>query len=53
MAAPPPGTVAVNCCVPDNVIAAVLGDKLIALLETPTATVATLLVPPGPVQVNE
>ena len=42
-----------NCCVPDNVIAAVLGNKLIELLDTPTATVATLLVPRGPVQVSE
>jgi hypothetical protein len=53
VAPPPPGTVAVNCCVCDNVRAAVLGDTLIVVLEIATVAVTGALVPPGPVQVRE
>jgi hypothetical protein len=34
-------------------MAADFGDKLIVMLEIPTVAVATLLVPPMPLQVNE
>ena len=53
VAAPPPGTVAVNCCVRDTVIAAVFGDRLMVTLETVTAAVTVALVPPAPLQVSE
>jgi hypothetical protein len=53
VAAPPPGTVAVNCCVWNRVMAAVLGDSVTAPLEIVTVAVATLLVPPAPLQVKE
>jgi hypothetical protein len=53
VAPPPPGTVAVNCRVCDNVRAAVLGDTLIVVLEIATVAVAGVLVPPAPLQVRE
>lgn len=50
LAAPPPGAVAVNCCVCHSEIAATLGDTVTFM--TVTVTVA-VLVPPLPVQLNE
>jgi hypothetical protein len=52
-AAPPPGTVAVNCWVRVSVIAAICGDRLMTTLETVTVAEATLLLPPAPLQSNE
>lgn len=53
VAAPPPGTVAANCCVRDSVMAAILGDTATVPSEMVTVAVAMALVPPGPTQVNE
>jgi hypothetical protein len=53
VAAPPPGTVAVNCCVRDSVIAATVGDTLIVILDRVTEALATELVPPAPAQLRE
>ena len=52
-AAPPPATVAVNCCDRVSVMAAKFGDRLIEMLDIPTAAMAALLVPPAPLQVSE
>jgi hypothetical protein len=53
VAAPPPGTVAVNCCVCVSAMAAMVGDNVTAPLEIVTVAVATPLVPPAPLQVKE
>src|ERR1700675_1060360 len=53
VAAPPPGTVAVNCCVCVCTTAAIFGRIATAPLEIVTVAVATLLVPPAPLQLNE
>jgi hypothetical protein len=53
VAAPPPGTVAVNCCVCSKAMTAILGDIATAPLEIVTVAVSTLLVPPAPLQVKE
>jgi hypothetical protein len=53
VAAPPPGTVAVNCCVCVCTTAAIFGEIATAPLEIVTVAVATLLVPPAPLQLNE
>lgn len=53
VAAPPPGTVAVNCWLCNRVIAAIAGDKATAPFEIVTVAVAILLVPPAPLQVKE
>ena len=53
VAAPPPGTVAVNCWVRVSVIAAVVGERLMVTLETVSVAEAGVLLPPAPLQVNE
>ena len=53
LAAPPPGTLAVNCRVCAEARAAVLGVRVTAPLEIVTEALATLLVPPVPMQVSE
>jgi hypothetical protein len=53
VAAPPPGTVAVNCWVWPIVSAALVGAMLMAAAVTVTVAVAAGLVPPGPAQVSE
>jgi hypothetical protein len=53
VAVPPPGTVAVNCCVCDKVMAAALGETVTVPVVIVTVAVAGVLVPPGPEQVSE
>src|SRR5277367_3486281 len=53
VAAPPPGTVAVNCCVCHWAMAAMVGDRITLPLEMVTVAVAILLVPPAPLQVRK
>lgn len=53
LAVPPPGTVAVNCCVCDSGMEAIRGETVIAPLAMATVTDATALVPPGPEQASE
>jgi hypothetical protein len=53
VAAPPPGTVAVNCCVRVSVIAAAVGARLIEALATVSVADAASVLPPGPLQINE
>jgi hypothetical protein len=53
LAAPPPGTVDVNCWVCDTVSVAILGDTVTVPVAIVTLVVAILLVPPAPVQVSE
>ena len=52
VAAPPPGTVAVNCFVCETVREAFVGDTLIEPLVTVTVAVAGALVPDDPLQVR-
>jgi hypothetical protein len=52
-AGPPPGTVAVNCCVRVSVMAAAVGDRLIAVLDTVRVAETGALLPPGPAHVSE
>ena len=52
-AAPPPGTVAVNCWVRFSVNAAFCGARLMLTVDTVSVADATALVPPAPVQLNE
>jgi hypothetical protein len=49
--APPPDTVAVNCCVWAGVIAAIAGETVTCPM--PMATLARLLMPPAPEQARE
>jgi hypothetical protein len=53
VAAPPPGTVAVNCWVWDTVSVAIVGDRVTVPLEIVTVAVTRLLVPPAPLQLKE
>jgi hypothetical protein len=52
-AAPPPGTVALNCCVRLRVSAAFCGATAMMTLDTVSVAEATELAPPGPVQIKE
>lgn len=52
-ASPPPGTVAVNCCVRLSVSAALFGARAMLTFDTVSVADATALVPPAPVQSNE
>jgi hypothetical protein len=52
-AAPPPGTLAVNCWVRVSVMAAVVGERPMVALETVSVAEAGVLLPPAPLQVNE
>jgi hypothetical protein len=53
VALPPPGTVAVYCCVSEMVRADVAGVSVIVVFDTVTAAVDMGLVPPLPVQTSE
>jgi hypothetical protein len=53
VAAPPPGTVAVNCWVCDTVSVAIVGTTVTAPLEIVTVAVTRLLAPPAPLQLKE
>src|ERR1700722_18883789 len=53
VAAPPPGTVAVNCWVCDTASVAIVGTTVTVPLEIVTVAVTTLLVPPAPLQLKE
>lgn len=50
---PPPGTVAVNCCVCQSVIPAALGETVTVPEAIVTVALAGALVPPVPVHVSE
>ena len=50
---PPPGTVAVNCCVCHSEIPAALGETVTVQEAIVTVALAGALVPPVPVHVSE